>query len=258
MPGRRVWTTLGGTAAAVAVIAGATTVAARLDNGEQEPVAAPAPESEQPAEPLVDEPAEETEEPEPEEEEEEEPAEETEEQAPPPPADEEPPAEEPEEEPAEPPADEEPAEPPAQQDDEPAEQNQPVRVTGPTGLIRGLAEKCAESNTYDPAPGTELHLWDCNGTERQQWTVASDGTLRVQGHCLSLAGGATADGTRVVLATCDPTQAIQRWRIERAAGDIVNVVADRCLDVANANTSNGTPLQIANCSGNPAQKWTAP
>ncbi|TDC27183.1 hypothetical protein E1265_02510 [Streptomyces sp. 8K308] len=124
--------------------------------------------------------------------------------------------------------------------------------------MRGLADKCAESNTYEPGNGTELHLWDCNGTPRQQWTVASDGTLRVQGYCLSLAGGATADGTRVVLADCDPTQAIQRWRIERAARDIVNVVADRCLDVANANTSNGTPLQIANCSGNPAQKWTAP
>jgi hypothetical protein len=124
----------------------------------------------------------------------------------------------------------------------------------PVGRISGL---------YDPfigrciqLVGSSLQLYGCDGGGDQDWQFASDGTLRKGGRCLSLAGRSTQDGTPVVMASCDSTDVTQ-WRYS-GGNDIVNVAADKCLDVANAATADGTPLQIAWCSGNSAQKWTAP
>ncbi|MFG2223164.1 ricin-type beta-trefoil lectin domain protein [Streptomyces sp. NPDC048644] len=49
----------------------------------------------------------------------------------------------------------------------------------------------------------------------------------------------------------------QQW-VFSPANDLVNRQADKCLDIRAANTSDGTRVQIANCSGNPAQKWNGP
>ncbi|MFR9725960.1 ricin-type beta-trefoil lectin domain protein [Streptomyces sp. MS19] len=273
-PGRRVWTTLCATALVTATVAGAATVTARLlgpddtapvatgtvpDGTAGGPGAAPPAPASPEADPTTPEP-----EPEPADEpaERDEPAESDERDAAapdpaPPPA---PPAAQDdgsggadtrEEEPEE---DDEPDDPAPRND--PAPPPAPPAVTGTTGHIIGLAGKCAE--VPGSAAGTGSRIGDCSNSANQQWMVASDGTLRIAGKCLALSGGAITDGTRAVLAACAPSDTRQHWRIERTAGDIVNVAADMCLDVANANASNGTPLQIAWCSGNPAQKWSAP
>ncbi|WP_320784294.1 RICIN domain-containing protein [Streptomyces sp. CRN 30] len=124
----------------------------------------------------------------------------------------------------------------------------------PVGRISGL---------YDPfigrcvqLVGSGLRSYTCDGGADQNWQFASDGTLRKDGRCLSLAGRDTGDGTPVVMASCDSTNVTQ-WRYS-SGNDIVNVAADKCLDVAAAATSDGTPLQIAYCSGNSAQKWAVP
>lgn len=131
-------------------------------------------------------------------------------------------------------------------------------VTFSTGQIVGLASKCAQAGSSNPQPGTSVVIHTCNSSSIQQWKVGSDGSLRNSGLCLSTKNRYTGDGTHVVLATCNSGDGMQDWRIERDAGDIVHVIADKCLDVANANTANGTYLQIAWCSGNSAQKWSAP
>ncbi|KOU29712.1 1,3-beta-glucanase [Streptomyces sp. WM6372] len=128
--------------------------------------------------------------------------------------------------------------------------------TGRTGPITGLAGKCVDVAGANPANGTPVQLYDCNGTPAQQWTPAADGTLRALGKCLDVTGGATADGTPVQLYDCNGSPA-QRWALP-AARDIVNPQADKCLDVTGNNAANGTRLQIWTCGGTPNQKWNLP
>ncbi|WP_371667755.1 family 16 glycosylhydrolase [Streptomyces sp. NBC_00289] len=130
-------------------------------------------------------------------------------------------------------------------------------TTGDTATgtaIKGLSGKCVDIAGANPANGTPVQLYDCNGTPAQQWTAASDGTLRALGKCLDVTGGGTADGTTVQLWDCTggPNQ---KWAVS-AAHDIVNPQADKCLDVTGNNPANGTRLQLWTCGGGANQKWT--
>ncbi|MET7317147.1 MULTISPECIES: RICIN domain-containing protein [Streptomyces] len=120
--------------------------------------------------------------------------------------------------------------------------------------IRGLAGKCVDVAAANSANGTQVQLYDCNGTAAQQWTVGSGGTIRALGKCLDVKDNGTADGTPVQLWDCTggPNQ---KW-VVTDAHDIVNPQADKCLDVKDNDSANGTPLQIWSCSGNANQKWT--
>lgn len=122
------------------------------------------------------------------------------------------------------------------------------------GAIRGLAGKCVDVAGANPANGTPVQLYDCNGTAAQRWTVGPDGTLRALGKCLDVTGNATTDGSTVQLWDCTggPNQ---KWALS-PANDIVNPQADKCLDVTGNNAANGTRLQIWTCKGGANQKWT--
>ncbi|EYT82502.1 1,3-beta-glucanase [Streptomyces sp. Tu 6176] len=120
--------------------------------------------------------------------------------------------------------------------------------------IRGTAGKCVDVAGANPANGTPVQLYDCNGTAAQQWTAGSDGTLRALGKCLDVKDNATADGSQVQLWDCTggPNQ---KWALP-AARDIVNPQADKCLDATGGSSANGTRLQIWTCTGAANQKWT--
>ncbi|MEU2054863.1 ricin-type beta-trefoil lectin domain protein [Streptomyces bungoensis] len=120
--------------------------------------------------------------------------------------------------------------------------------------VRGLAGKCVDVAGANPANGTPVQLYDCNGTAAQSWTVGSDGTLRALGKCLDVTGNGTADGSTVQLWDCTGG-ANQKWAVS-AAHDIVNPQANKCLDVTGNNSANGTRLQIWTCTGGANQKWT--
>ncbi|WP_440555624.1 lectin [Streptomyces sp. SCPE 10] len=125
-----------------------------------------------------------------------------------------------------------------------------------TGTITGLAGKCLDVAGANSADGTPVQLYDCNGTNAQQWTVGSDGTIRALGKCLDVTGNSTADGAKVQLWSCTGG-ANQKWTVT-AAHDIVNPQANKCLDVTDNNSANGTRAQIWSCSGGANQKWNAP
>jgi glucosylceramidase len=127
---------------------------------------------------------------------------------------------------------------------------------GSSGAITGLAGKCVDVAGANTADGTTVALWTCNGTGAQQWTRATDGTIRALGKCLDVSGGSTANGARVQLWTCNGTGA-QQWRYT-SGHDLVNPQADKCLDVTGNNPADGTPLQIWSCTGAANQKWTVP
>jgi glucosylceramidase len=128
--------------------------------------------------------------------------------------------------------------------------------TGTTGQITGLAGKCADVAGGSSADGTAVQLYTCNGTAAQQWTRASDGTLRALGKCLDVTSGSTADGARVQLYTCNGSAA-QQWTYT-SSQDLVNPQANKCLDVTNNTSTDGTPLQIWTCGGTANQKWNVP
>ncbi|MBP2324292.1 beta-glucanase (GH16 family) [Kibdelosporangium banguiense] len=130
-----------------------------------------------------------------------------------------------------------------------------VRVSNTSGggAITGLAGKCVDVAGANPANGTAVQLYDCNGTGAQQWS-RSGNALQALGKCLDAAGGGTANGTVVQLYDCNGTGA-QQWAIS-SANDIVNIQANKCLDVTGNNPANGTRLQIWDCTGAANQKWT--
>jgi predicted alpha-1,2-mannosidase len=124
-----------------------------------------------------------------------------------------------------------------------------------TGAVTALS-KCMDADPGQAGNGAVVRIWDCNTSAAQQWTLASDGTLRAAGRCLDVSGSARANGTKVQLWTCNGTGAQQWW--PKANGVLVNSPSSKCLDIPNSNTANGTQLQIYDCNTSAAQNWRVP
>ncbi|MEU5261941.1 ricin-type beta-trefoil lectin domain protein [Amycolatopsis sp. NPDC021455] len=127
---------------------------------------------------------------------------------------------------------------------------------GKTGPITGIGGKCVDVAGANNANGTAVQLYDCNGTNAQQWTVGADGTLQALGKCLDVTSQSTADGSQLQLWDCGGT-ANQRWAAT-AARDIVGAGSNKCVDATGNSSANGTRLQIWTCTGAANQKWNVP
>ncbi|GIF52954.1 beta-glucanase (GH16 family) [Asanoa ferruginea] len=126
--------------------------------------------------------------------------------------------------------------------------------TGGGGRITGIGGKCVDVAGANPANGTAVQLWDCNGTTAQQWTWAGDGSVRALGKCLDVPSGSTANGAKLQLWDCNGSGA-QRWTFS-GANDIVNPQSNKCMDATGNSSANGTRLQIWDCGGGANQKWS--
>ncbi|WP_432841058.1 ricin-type beta-trefoil lectin domain protein [Dactylosporangium sp. CA-092794] len=131
----------------------------------------------------------------------------------------------------------------------------PTGPGGSTGQIVGYGSKCVDVAGASSANGAAVQLYDCNGTAAQQWTRATDGTLRALGKCMDVTGAGTANGTKVQLYDCNGTNA-QKWT--RTGQTLVNVGSGKCLDATGPSSANGTRLQIWTCGGGTNQNWTVP
>ncbi|MFJ5036160.1 lectin [Streptomyces sp. NPDC088560] len=125
-----------------------------------------------------------------------------------------------------------------------------------TGAIKGLAGKCLDAAGGSPEDGTPVQIYECNGTAAQQWTIGTDGTVKVMNKCLDVTDDSDADGAKVQLWTCTGGDN-QQWAVNAATHDIVNPQANKCLDVTDHHTADGTRAQIWSCAGTPNQKWAA-
>ena len=123
-----------------------------------------------------------------------------------------------------------------------------------SGAITGYGGKCVDVAGANPANGTQVQLYTCNGTAAQQWTLTGS-TVQALGKCLDVAGAGTANGTRVQLYDCNGTSA-QNWA--SANGQLVNPGSGKCLDATGPSSADGTPLQIWDCTGGANQQWTLP
>ena len=121
-------------------------------------------------------------------------------------------------------------------------------ITGPGG-------KCADvAGDDNGGDGTAVQLWDCqSGAKDQHWTWAGQ-TLQTLGKCLDIAGGNSAGGTKLQLATCN-NGGYQNW-VAQPDGSLRNPASGRCADSPSGATANGTRLQIWDCNGSGAQKFT--
>ncbi len=132
----------------------------------------------------------------------------------------------------------------------------PSGAVAPSGPVTGLGGKCVDVTGANPADGTGLELWTCNGGTNQNWTIPGDGTLRSLGKCMDVRGGATTAGTAVQLYTCNGTPA-QSWTY-RSDHTLLNTKSGMCLDAAGATSTDGTKLDIWPCGAASNQLWTLP
>ncbi|HEY3734181.1 MAG TPA: ricin-type beta-trefoil lectin domain protein [Streptosporangiaceae bacterium] len=115
---------------------------------------------------------------------------------------------------------------------------------------------CLQDPNGSTTSGTAVQMWTCIEYPAEQWTLASNGTVQIDGLCLDTTGGGTVNGTQVVLDTCTGG-ASQIW----TAGSkyaLVNKAAGKCLDDTNSNTANGATIQIWACNGGLNQEWRLP
>jgi chitinase len=126
----------------------------------------------------------------------------------------------------------------------------------PTGQITGYVGLCVDVRGANSANFTPVQVYTCNGTNAQQWTVASGNRLQALGKCMDINGGGTSNGTTVDLYDCNGTGA-QVW-VPQSNGALLNPQSGKCLDDTNFSTTPGQQLQIWACSGNANQKWNIP
>ena len=124
-----------------------------------------------------------------------------------------------------------------------------------TGAITGYEGLCLDDRSASTANFNPIQLYTCNGTNAQQWTVNSNGTLTVLGDCLDVAGAGTANGTLVDLYPCNGTGA-QSWA-HQSNGELVNTNSGKCLDDTGFGGS-GTQVQIWACADSSNQQWNIP
>ncbi|MEO3850324.1 PQQ-dependent sugar dehydrogenase [Streptomyces sp. B8F3] len=120
------------------------------------------------------------------------------------------------------------------------------------GPVKGHAGKCLDVEGAATSDGTQVQMYDCNGTGAQTWQREGQ-TLRALGKCLDVAGGSAQNGAKTQLYTCNGTGA-QNWAVQ-PDGTIVNTVSGKCLDVEGFGTANGTKVLLWSCHGDVNQKW---
>ena len=130
-----------------------------------------------------------------------------------------------------------------------------VGHTGP--IVAGdNGSKCVDNNNAAAVNGNIVQMFTCNGfAAAQSWTVASNGTLQIDGGCMDITGGNTANGTHIDWANCNGSAA-QQW--QAVNGQVVNPGSGKCLDDPNFNTADRTQLVLWACNGGTNQQWHLP
>ncbi len=85
--------------------------------------------------------------------------------------------------------------------------------------------------------------------------MESNGTVGINGKCLDITGGSTANGALIEEWTCNGG-ANQQWLAVN--GELVNPASGKCLDDPAFNTTQGTQLDLWACNGGGNQQWSVP
>jgi hypothetical protein len=112
---------------------------------------------------------------------------------------------------------------------------------------------CLDNYASGTTNGNPLQMWHCDGIDSQQWTFATDGTVRVVGKCMRPVDGASAYGVKVELWECDRT-ASQQW-VRGPDGTLAHPASGACLEDPAPGDDYGSRPQLAACDNGPNQRW---
>jgi len=117
-----------------------------------------------------------------------------------------------------------------------------------------LASKCVRADNVN---GSQVVIADCTGGVDQEWTF-TNGQVQLYGSkCLDVTGGVNADGTKLQLWDCEPSDAANQQFVYTGFGDnhLVWNNTNKCLDLTNGNLTDGNQVQILTCTDVPDQIW---
>ncbi|MEL6893626.1 MAG: RICIN domain-containing protein [Actinomycetota bacterium] len=126
-------------------------------------------------------------------------------------------------------------------------------ITSGTVLV-GNGGNCLDVPFANRTNGTNLWMWQCNGTNAQRVFIRN-GRIEIMqsGKCLDIEGPSTRSGTPVQIWDCQNVPQ-HRWTV-RADGSIYSSYARKCLDVSGGSTAARAKVQIWSCNGTKAQQW---
>ncbi len=124
-----------------------------------------------------------------------------------------------------------------------------------TASLTGQPRQHGTTTLYLVFKGGSGALYD---VDEFSFTTGTGGTRTgevkgVNGKCLDVDNGGTADGTEIQIWTCN-SSAAQRWTV---ADDGTLRALGKCLDVSGGGSADGTRIQLWTCNGTGAQKWAA-
>jgi hypothetical protein len=111
---------------------------------------------------------------------------------------------------------------------------------------------------------TVIAIEPCSGSTAERWTIAADGTVRIQGSCLAAKSVSSTASAALDLTSC--TSGEQRWQLASNAV-LKNLTDGRCL--ADTGSKNGARAVAAVCQAtwnatgsastpSTSQQWTLP
>ena len=118
----------------------------------------------------------------------------------------------------------------------------------------GIAGMCLKDPNNAAVNGTQIQISPCSGRASEQWTMEPDGTLRINGKCLDVAGASKLDGARIDIFTCKSASANQHWAIG-SNGELFSLNSGRCVADPGDSTTNGTGLVQEDCYGRAGEIW---
>ena len=127
---------------------------------------------------------------------------------------------------------------------------------GAVGQIRlALDGKCLQDPDNRTANGTRVELESCVSGATERWTVASDNTVRVNGHCLNIAGNGSSGGRQLQLWNCNGGTApgLDAGHRRPAGQPGVRPVRDRA-----GSSSSGVQPTMGACHARSSEQWTLP
>jgi hypothetical protein len=118
-----------------------------------------------------------------------------------------------------------------------------------TGRVTSAGGRCLVLGGLLGIDGSPIQVMSCVGGSVQQFTLATDGTLRVAGHCAEATGDATVRSTG-----CGDAGAAGQWRAG-PSGSLVNPSTGECLTDPGRS---GATTSVAACTGGDSQRWSLP
>jgi ricin-type beta-trefoil lectin protein len=132
-------------------------------------------------------------------------------------------------------------------------------VTTPQ-FASAMSGQCLDDYHDSSTNDNPVVMWPCDGSPGEHWTVNGQ-YIQINGLCLDVKQGGTANGSLVEIYTCH-NGTNQQWNRGPAKSinsqtyyDYVNANSGTCLDGLAPGTANGTQIQIWKCNGDTQQYW---